>query len=415
MWFFKLARLGHTLTWTLTSMLTLAACAPQQSPPAPLAPYFSTTDISFDSPADGWAVGRWITSDSTPTNEPAFRFAMAHFQHGQWRLAPASVTGDHEYLLVQMLSATDGWAATRGDIQHYDGVRWRAVFPSASEPRSSVVIRGFAFLSPTDGWAVGDNGILHLTQGVWRDTTATLPPRPADWLPTWNYPGLRSVAVVSATDAWAVGEGGVIWHYDGAQWRIVEGPYFPNSIFPAGMTSTVASDPNRLLSANVATHTDGALFSVQMISGSEGWSVGGPLADNLHGDPGWGPATVERYQAGVWQIAHIATGHVGALSGTPLFISVAMASPQEGWIGGAWAHLGFATYGDAPGPMPKVYTPLLLHYQAGEWTFVSAPPTAGAIHKIAMTSADEGWAAADGGLLHFTDGHWQLTPVRSAS
>ncbi|HEY7849125.1 MAG TPA: hypothetical protein VIC27_03615, partial [Ktedonobacterales bacterium] len=89
---------------------------------------------------------------------------------------------------------------------------------------------------------------------------------------------------------------------------------------------------------------------------------------------------------------------------------------QEGWIGGAWAHaLVTPAAGDAPVGVGgySFLTPLLLHYQAGQWTFVmlAAGPEVGAIHTLAMASAEEGWAAADGGLLHYTGGQWQLTPV----
>lgn len=393
--------------------LALAACAPQAatSTPSPM-PYFSAVDVSMDSPADGWAVGQWITPASTPGHQPTFQFAMAHLQQGQWHLESASVTGDHNYQLVRMLTPADGWAATLGDIEHYDGTRWDTVFPLAPAQGGSVVIRDLAFPSPTDGWAVGDYGILQLAHGVWRDVTASLPPRPADWLTTWNYPGLRSVTAVSTTDAWAVGDGGAIWQYDGAHWRMATSPYFPNNIVPTGVAPTTPHNSNLLPVAALTTHTYGALFAAQMVTSVEGWSVGGPNVDNLHSDQYWGPSVVEHYQAGSWQITHIVSGAITRAPGAPTLTCLAMTSSREGWIGGAWAQFGapIGTGDAAPITPNKIYHPLLLHYHAGQWTFV-AVPAVGAIHRLVMLSPQEGWAAADGGLLHYIGGQWRLERV----
>ncbi len=73
-------------------------------------------------------------------------------------------------------------------------------------------------VSPGEGWAVGDafdshqSVILHDTAGVWQQVAS----------PTTQP--MQSVVGVSASDVWAVGLAGTILHYNGAGWRIVNGP-----------------------------------------------------------------------------------------------------------------------------------------------------------------------------------------------
>lgn len=402
-------------------LLALAACAPPgNTPTSPSAPYFSAVDVSMDSPTDGWAVGKWITPPQSPpafgepyTPGPQYATsvrAMAHYHDGQWRLASQSVMyeidPDQPLYHIRMLSPTDGWATARGAIYHYDGVRWSLALPATP----SITIADLRMYSPDIGWAVGPEGILQYTQGVWHNVTAALPPPPADWESQWPYPGLRSVAIASPTDVWAMGDGGMIWHCDGAHWNIAASPYFPNRFYTS---ASVDGDTSAANLANFAAigHNVEALYASQMLTPDEGWAVGGARSDSGLGN--WGPAVVERYQEGAWQIAHIFPTHVSGQAGLVSFASIAMTSPHDGWIGGAWGREAPFT-GDMPPPDWPRYAPLLLHYHSGQWTFVSAPTT-GAIHRLVMVSPDEGWAASDGGLLHYTSGQWRLVSVQPAS
>ena len=379
----RLGRLGMLISVVALALMAFAACAPSQPPASQPAPYFSATDVSMDSPTDGWVVGKWITPGKTVGATTA-KPALAHYQQGQWRLAPASVTGNHHYQLVRMLSPTDGWAVgytiapLYGDeIFHYDGVHWRLVFAPASIAARSISIADLEMFSPAIGWAVGEDGILQFAHGVWTNVTASLPPPPADWLSGWSYPGLHGVATVSSAEAWAAGDGGVIWRYDGAQWRIVASPYFPNDIFPAGAaTSSVAA--SKLSAAALQTHPYSALFAMQMQSEDQGWSIGGPNATTLYYPNHWGPAVIEQDHAGTWRIAHTLSGYANVPSGAPTFASLAMLSAQDGWVAGAWVHFGpsIANGDQAPGPGPKVYAPLLLHYTGGQWQLVKVSPAA---------------------------------------
>ncbi len=414
--------------------LALAACAPPQ-PPQP--PYFSATDVSLDSPTDGWAVGNWITRHTPPAGvtpdasltSPQFSTiisAMAHLQHGQWRLAPMSVTGnldpDQSYNLVRMHSPSDGWATTRGsvvhygdDIYHYDGARWHLVYPPAGTALRSITIADLEMFSPDIGWAVGEDGILQYTHGSWMNVTDALPPPPVDWLASWEYPGLRTVTIVSPTDVWAMGDGGMIWRYDGVRWRIVANPYFPNEYYTSVSVNGFAASDAELAHFALLGHSREALYATQMLSPTQGWSVGG--ANPLNALNSWGPAVVEQYQADTWQVIHIVNSSPNGQTMWPEFSTLAMTSAQDVWIGGAWGHAGPRGSGDAnPGldTGRPLYAPLLLHYHARAWTFVQAPAV-GAIHRLVMVSPDEGWAASDGGLLHYIGGQWRLASVTSSS
>jgi hypothetical protein len=407
----RITRWG-TITAVIALGLTLfAGCTPPWTPPPPPTPYFSATDISLDSPTDGWAVGAWIVRRNPPPGATpgtsltapqfaSFAPAMAHLQHGQWRLAPASQTGVldayQSYNHVRLLSPSDGWATTRSQIYHYTGVRWSLVFPPKDIFSRSIVIQDVQVLPSGVGWAVGPDGILRYAHGAWVNITASLPPRPADWELTWPYPGLRSVAVISASDAWATGDGGAIWRYDGAVWRIVASPYFPNRFYTSPSVNGYTASPATLAHIVLQAHASEALLATQLLSPTQGWSVGGGAPESRPN--AWGPAVVEQYQAGVWQVTHVISGNIYQARGQPELLCVAMTSAEDGWVGGASYYWG------------KDYTPLLVHYHARQWTFTPAPAV-GAIHRIEMLSPDEGWAAADGGLLQYTGGQWRLVTV----
>jgi hypothetical protein len=209
-----------------------------------------------------------------------------------------------------------------------------------------------------------------------------------------------------------MGDSGAIWRYDGVHWRMVASPYFPNRYYSSPSVDGYTASDALLAHFSTDAHNLEALHASQMLSPAQGWSVGGSKPDSaLHE---WGPAVVEQYQNGAWQIIHLVPTSVPGQIGRPAFLTVALSAPQESWIGGAWGREGSGSTGDAPSSPSTLLTPLLLHYHAGLWTFVPAPTT-GAIHRLVMLSADEGWAASDGGLLHYTGGEWRLAAVQPTS
>ena len=160
--------------------------------------------------------------------------------------------------------------------------------------------------------------------------------------------------MVGPTDVWAVGSdltgvNGVFWHWTGVPglgggWS-----------FQAGAPGT-------------------PLFSVFMVSSTEGWAVGSG-------------AVIYHYFGGSWTIFS-----------TPLPTSVTldsifMISPTEGWAVG--------TAGS------------IIHYMAGSWTGpVSPGTTSNTLRSVFMVSSTEGWAVGDTGtIVHFSGGSWTALPI----
>src|SRR5579885_3739826 len=99
---------------------------------------------------------------------------IAQYQHGQWTSWPATAPGDLTSL--QMLAATDGWAAGVAPhalfqdsphtlfLLHYDGNTWAPVrLPAMAQYANSLSqLTGFAFVSPSEGWAIGGGQSLPL-------------------------------------------------------------------------------------------------------------------------------------------------------------------------------------------------------------------------------------------------------------
>ena len=282
---------------------------------------------------------------------------------------------------VYMLSPTEGWAVgyaqpttnrTTGlpAIFHYDGSTWNLVpapkFPDFPSKQSAYNLTSVSFGPPsnpiirTDGWAVGFNGslssgaatnatALHWDGITWRVEIAGLSgPGPL-------YGGaLWSVFMVSPTDVWAVGQnrtgasgtGGTFWHWTGVPglgggWNLVQPP------------------------------VSSILYSVFMVSSTEGWAVGSGGA-------------IWHYFGGTW------TPFTSPISTT--LRSVYMLSATDGW---------------AVGDGGKI-----LHFTAGTWAGpVSPGTTSNNLFSIFMASATEGWASGVmGTIIHYSGGAWTALP-----
>jgi photosystem II stability/assembly factor-like uncharacterized protein len=291
---------------------------------------------------------------------------------------------------VYMLSPSEGWAV--GDsrpttntttglpaIFHYDGSTWNLVpapkFPDFPSTQSAYNLTSVSFGPPnnpiirTDGWAVGFNSTLsrgakspnattlHWDGITWRVQIAGLSGSGAG--PLW------SVFMVSPTDVWAVGQnrtgtgnkvGGTFWHWTGVPglgggWNLVQPPV-----------------PN-------------VLYSVFMVSSTEGWAVGKCASA---GCPS-GASNIYHYFAGAW------TAVTTPVPATTLR-SVYMLSQTDGWA-----------VGDGG---------VILHYTAGTWSGpVSPGTTSNNLLSIFMASSTEGWSAGKmGTLLHYSGGAWTALP-----
>jgi len=284
---------------------------------------------------------------------------------------------------VYMFSPSEGWAV--GDsrpttntttalpaIFHYDGSTWNLVpapkFPDFPSTQSAYNLTSVTFGTPgnpisvNNGWTVGFNGTtppgpgirpgpnataLHWDGITWRVQISGLSGSQAG--PLW------SAFMVSPTEIWAVGQnetfgpnskghaGGTFWHWTGV----------------AGLGGGWNTPQ--------ATVNSGPLYSVFMVSSTEGWAVGAN-------------GTIYHYFGGVWNSF---TSPVSTA-----LRSVFMISPTEGWA-----------VGDGG---------IIIHYSSGTWSGpVSPGTTSNNLFSVFMVSSTEGWAfGAAGTILHYSGGTW---------
>jgi len=353
----------------LTFAYTAATLSGQPTPHPPTFADLQPSSVALLSAEEGWVVG------GLGVNVPPAQ--LLHLQAGHWSRVSLDDSADGLQKVV-MRAPDDGWAVGGNEVFHYDGTSWRLAFTAPRTTNNSLDLQDVAFSSPTEGWAVGLDGVLRYHQGVWADVTSDLPPDPAaatlpqGLLPP-PYPSLRALALVSAADVWAVGTAGVLWHYDGRTWRLIPHPRLAPGL------------------ANLQV----ALYAVALASPSEGWAVGG--GDPRTGScPGAAPGVVERFAGGQWTIAT-------RLSGQPTLRALALVSPSEAWAAGALVYRQ-AGQGEAPNSN-CIATSYVAHEVDGQWTPVPVPDV-GTINGLAFDAPDDGWAAADEGLLHYHAGTW---------
>ena len=275
------------------------------------------------SPAEGWAVGDSRPTTNTTTGLPA----IFHYDGSTWNLVPAPKIPDFPF------------------------------GPSAYNLTSVSFGTPGNFISKDDGWAVGFNGLIgdrvfvpssvaiHWDGITWRSQLSGLTGTEAG--PLW------SDFMVSSTDVWAVGQDqgpcpchGVFWHWTGTAglgggWNMPQAP----------------------------TTTTTPLYSVFMVSPTEGWAVGAAGA-------------IFHYFGGEWNAF---TSPVSTA-----LRSVYMISPTEGWA-----------VGDGG---------VIIHYSSGTWSGpVSPGTTSNNLFSVFMVSSTEGWAfGSQGSILHYTGGSWSL-------
>jgi photosystem II stability/assembly factor-like uncharacterized protein len=323
---------------------------------------------------------------------------------------------------VYMLSPSEGWAV--GDsrpttntttglpaIFHYDGSSWNLVpapkFPDFPSKPSAYNLTSISFGPPnspiirTDGWAVGFNSTLlptdkspnattlHWDGITWRVEIAGLSGLSAG--PLW------SVFMVSPTDIWAVGQnrtgtggkvGGTFWHWTGVPglgggWNLVQPPV-PNILYSVFMVSSTEGWAVGSGGAiwhyfagawtTVTTPVSSTLRSVYMLSQTDGWAVG---------DGG----IILHYTAGTW------SGPVSPGTTSNNLLSIFMAASTEGWAAG------------------KMGT--ILHYSGGAWTALpsnlipTSPVSFFNFNSVYFNTASDGWGVGtDGVILHFDGSNW---------
>jgi|GEM_PF-5984901 len=150
----------------------------------PNLPQVHLASTSMISDEEGWAVGS-EQFDFGMTVRPEYRFTplIYHYQHGMWqRLQTPDIGDGYALTMVQMTSATDGWASgyqtqNPAPLLHYDGVVWR---PSVAPMTDGYIVRIVRAFSPHDVWAVREsptNGIsvIRYDGTDWRLTSLAIP------------------------------------------------------------------------------------------------------------------------------------------------------------------------------------------------------------------------------------------------
>ena len=379
----------------------------------PVSPGITATDllsVLMVSSTEGWAFGAGST--------------ILHYSAGSWASLPINqvptlpATG-FDLRSASFNTASDGWSVgTAGVVLHFDGSNWGTVTSPTQTSLTSISFGPpLSPIDPDDGWAVGL-------------TTSTLPIPPATTEPTiihWNgfmwtkgvasgtLNNLYSVFMVSSGDVWAVG-GGVtatascavtpcpeILHFTGGTWNTLTPPptsYVLFSIFMvsssegwavgcsgagAGCLSTPASGTGIILHYSVSggvgswntfptTGSLPPLTSVFMLNANEGWAVGNS-------------GTVLHYTVmggiGSWNVVA-----VGGLDPSANLNSVFMLSPTSGWAVG-----GF------PGPLPAPTGPLIIYWDGTHWSSVATPTIPGVqlttppiLKSIYCTGVEDCWS-----------------------
>jgi len=319
--------------------------------------------------------------------------APATAQLGVWRDinpdAYISPPANPQLNSVFMFSPSEGWAV--GDsrpttntttglpaIFHYDGSTWNLVpapiIPSDPSAPSAYNLTSISFGTPgnfvskDDGWAVGFNNTItsstptctgsacpeslaiHWDGVTWRSQLSGFTGPDAG--PLW------SAFMVSSTNVWAVGQDqqgkhGVFWHWSGT----------------AGLGGGWNEPQASVSCPTSVTAGSCGLYSVFMVSPTEGWAVGAG-------------GMIFHYFGGIWNTfsSPVSTS----------LRSIYMISPTEGWA-----------VGDGG---------IIIHYISGTWSGpVSPGTTSNSLYSVFMVSSTEGWAfGAKGSILHYTGNSWSL-------
>jgi hypothetical protein len=355
---------SRALPNTATTHHVVGSPTPTPLPELPYRPgqYGYLDAIQMLSSTEGWAVGTAINPN---TLQAGVSPLILHYHDGQWRRVAApsfgqtNLTGAALYS-ISMVSADEGWAVGYGPdfqgisnsvILHYKGGRW-SIYGS---PMFEASFNQVDMLSPTDGWMVGESNISVPGQ----QASMILHYNGIRWTPVQapSVHAIYSLDMLSATNGWAVAPGqGTILHYDGQQWSIFQ--------------------------------QVSQIDALSMDSASDGWAVG--YSPTLSaGTLFW------HYNGQRWVQSWTLTSGKAHISANALALS--MDSATDGWA------MGYEGPVNSSG---NTATPLYLHYAHGQWTKAQGPQGV-FVDTITMLSANEGWAAGQGGvMLHYLNGIW---------
>ena len=244
------------------------------------------------------------------------------------------------------------------------------------------------------------------TQTLWAQTQAEIETQALPGGNFWQcyddggpacYNTLNAVQMIDENEGWAVGDGGIILHYKNGGWKKMPSPTLEGNLYSISMLSAtdgwvVGYDFD--LQEALTLHWDGSIWqkvsnpaesvieSVSMLSSDNGWAVG------------WGDYDFERqvwystilhWNGQEWQIADTPDGN--------FLRGIDMVSATNGWAVG-----GGSDDGDHA---------LIFRWNGSVWQPVTSPTT-DPLLAVSMVSATNGWAVgANGVILHWDGNSWQ--------
>lgn len=342
-------------------------------PAEPHAQYPVLRAVSMINSHDGWAVGA--------TTKGQVEAIFLHYNGRDWqRESPVISSGELQHLpstpplrvpgffdaaSLQMLSATDGWAASGLStddggpaLYHYDGTAWH----DEPLPIASASVESITMLSSDDGWAAGrimpQNDSSTAGAGI---IGAIFRYHGGQWHLDTMFPGasFESISMISAEEGWAAGYSEA---EDGSQ-SYQEMPYLVH--YANGRWQQA---PSPLESAR--PHAS-YICTVTIPSASEGWLAASwfDADDQMINQP---TTMLLHYAHGYWTNVPLPTVrgrvaiHISAISMLP---------SGDGWaVGYAW-DLPASGQGarSRETNLSTAASPVFLEYHDGAWSASGSP------------------------------------------
>lgn len=164
---------------------------------------------------------------------------------------------------------------------------------------------------------------------------------------------------------------------------------------------------------HVALPSNVDLYSISMVSATEGWAVGATIPDPNyspveHGStpgPNYRDPVLAHYHNGVWSMAALPAPFPtwSSLGLSIVLYSVSMVSADEGWaVGGSVLPQGRGWVVDG------MTIGMLLHYARGTWTLAAGGTSDTPVFtQVRMRSASDGWAFAGATIYHYDGSAWR--------
>lgn len=213
------------------------------------------------------------------------------------------------------------------------------------------------------------------------------------------YTTLNDVQLIDEDEGWAVGDGGIILHYKDGNWSRMPSPIQDGRLYSISMVSTtdgwvVGYDFD--LQEALTLHWDGSTWqkvdnpaesiieSISMLSSDNGWAVGW---GNYDFDRQVWYSTILHWNGQEWQIVDTPDGN--------FLRDIAMVSASDGWAVGG----GTNDDGDS--------FALIYRWNGSVWQPLTSPTT-DSLMAISMVSATDGWVVgANGAIIRWDGNGWQ--------